>query len=355
MPNTIFGIRSSVVSKTPKNERNMISWKNMKNTRRLNNKQILLLMFILAAIFIVLSLCLFFFRILPRLNSQGGFFDTTGNERKHHILVVGQADNSAFLNQVFEGASSLSEQFNSVVEFRAPNLQAENTSLQSLIDYAACVNCDGIIAYVNSQVTTLKKPVKADGTEIPLITIGHYVAEIPQISFIGNNYSNLGRQLAIESEEMAKRSDRTIVVVSGNSSIPNYGNMVNNFVTYYRTAGIKDYEILDKSEKENIERIKEVLRDPEVKKPSIVCLTEEDTINVVYVLTSSSFAHKTEVLGFGENETLEIYLKKGILSKLVSLDPGKMGRTAMMELFEYRTKGYANSYISADIRVRTSK
>lgn len=327
----------------------------MKNKRGNSKKRLFLAMLAFLVVFIATSLVLFFHNIMPRLNSQGPIFESQGNERRNHILVVGQADNSAFLNQVFIGAKSLALQFNSVVEFRAPSLQAENTSLQSLVDYAAMVNCDGIIAYINPQITSLKKPVRADGREIPMITIGNYVPEIPQISFIGNNYSSLGWQLGVESEKMARESERTLIVISGKSTNPNYGNMVNNIVTYYKSKGIHTFEVLDKSDAENEERIVSVIRDPEIKKPAIVCLTEEDSLKVMRIVTTVSPGHHAKILGFGENETLEIYLKKGLLAKLVSLDPVKIGRSAMLEFFEYRSRGYANNYISAEIRVRTGK
>ena len=327
----------------------------MKNVHPFLNKKVIVAMLAILAAILFAGIFLFFFYILPRTNSQGSVFADRGHERKYHVLVVGQADNSAFLNQVFEGASSLSEQFDSVVEFRAPSLQAENTSLQSLIDYASLVNCDGIIAYVNPNVSSIEKPLRFDGSEIPLVTIGHYAPEIPQISFIGNNYSILGRQIGIESEEMAKTSDRILIVISGTSSNPNFGNMVNNLVMYYKSKDIHSYEILDKSEKENEEHLIGILKNQEIKKTSIVCLTENDSIKTMRTLTSLFPGRRVNVLAFGENETLEIYLNKGLLSKLVTLDPVKIGRTAMMELFEYKSRGYANNYISAEIRVRTGK
>ena len=37
--------------------------------------------------------------------------------------------------------------------------------------------------------------------------------------------------------------------------------------------------------------------------------------------------------------------------ELVSLDPQKIGEAAIREWFEYRTKGYANSYITADVKI----
>jgi len=39
---------------------------------------------------------------------------------------------------------------------------------------------------------------------------------------------------------------------------------------------------------------------------------------------------------------------------LISQNPEKIGESAIEELFEYRTKGYANSYITADVKISRS-
>ena len=54
-------------------------------------------------------------------------------------------------------------------------------------------------------------------------------------------------------------------------------------------------------------------------------------------------------------ESAEMYLEKGIVTKLISLDRKKIGESAMNELFEYRNKGYANSYVPAEIKIRTAR
>ena len=83
------------------------------------------------------------FRI-PIINHiHGAEFE--GEDRNYHILVVGQADSSVFLNQIFEGAKSLSQDYSALVELKSPDSLAENISLQSLIDYGSFVNADGVV------------------------------------------------------------------------------------------------------------------------------------------------------------------------------------------------------------------
>ena len=83
---------------------------------------------------------LFLVRIVSGISIHGAEFE--GEDRNYHILVVGQADSSVFLNQIFEGAKSLSQDYSALVELKSPDSLAENISLQSLIDYGSFVNAD---------------------------------------------------------------------------------------------------------------------------------------------------------------------------------------------------------------------
>ena len=113
--------------------------------------------------------------------------------------------------------------------------------------------------------------------------------------------------------------------------------------------------MFDKSLKENRKSVEEILLHEKTDCCAVVCLTEEDTIMVLQLVAASSASGRIKILGYGENETVSMYLEKGILSKLVSFNFNKIGRTAMTELFEYRNKGYANSYITADLQVRRAE
>lgn len=282
-------------------------------------------------------------------------FEEAGTDRNYHVLVVGQAESQLFLNQVFEGAKSLSEKYNAVVELKVPNSLAENISLQSLIDYSSFVNADGIIAFVHSQSAPFHAALRSDGTDIPVISIGYYLPENPQVSFIGSNYSALGRRIGAESESLFNSRGKAYVVISGISSSPNHSNLLNSLLGYYRARSISNFEVFDKSLKENEESVLQMLCGASLENSALICLTEKDSMTALQLATAQNAGGKIKILGFGENEALGMYLKKGILSRLISFDPKKIGRTAMTELFEYRNKGYANSYITAELQVRKAE
>ena len=82
-----------------------------------------------------------------------------------------------------------------------------------------------------------------------------------------------------------------------------------------------------------------------------ISLTEDDTILSAQLLSAQFDDFRYKLIGIGGNEVCQLYLQKEWIVELVSLDPEKMGETAIRELFEYRTKGYANSYITADVKI----
>ena len=82
-----------------------------------------------------------------------------------------------------------------------------------------------------------------------------------------------------------------------------------------------------------------------------ISLTEDETILSAQLLSEQFDDFRYKLIGIGGNEVCQLYLQKGWIGELVSLDPEKMGETAIRELFEYRTKGYANSYITAEVKI----
>ncbi|MGN0728072.1 substrate-binding domain-containing protein [Treponema sp.] len=316
-----------------------------------NNGSFALKIAVPLALFFALGI-LFFVRSVSSLLHAT---ESVQEDRNYHILVVGQAGDSVFLNQLFEGARSLSRNYSALVELKSPDSLAEDISLQSLIDYASFVNADGIIAYVSPETAPFKSVSRIDGTEIPVITIGYYDDKNPQISFIGSNYSNLGRRMGIESEELFTSEGKVFVVISGISGSANHSNLLNSLLDYYKSRGIENFEVFGKSLRENKKSVEEILLCGNNEGSALVCLTEEDTVMALQIAAACSDSGRIEILGYGENEALAMYLEKGVLSKLVSFNPSNIGKTAMAELFEYRNKGYANSYITADLQVRRSE
>src|SRR5574344_137844 len=302
-------------------------------------------------IFSAIIMIVFFVYILfivPKIsNVNSAKLDDVEN-RKYHVAIVGQSENESFLQQIFIGAKKTSEVYDAVVELYVPESAAENMNLQVLLENASFSNPDGIIAYVGDK-EKIEVPVDMTGKAIPLITVGQYHSDIPQVSFIGTNYSELGRKIATESNAYLNGNGVLKIINDNASSNTNYSTLMNSLINSLEeysniTTIISDDELVtgNSVSKEKIGN--------ETKRNLYVCLTEEDTIKVAQMISEKK--QNVGIIGFGENEMLDMYLKKNVITELLSIDSQNIGVTAMSELFEYIKYGYANNYINADVRVK---
>ena len=260
----------------------------------------------------------------------------------YHVIVTGTYENQSFLKELFDGAKLLSKAYNALVELHVPDSQADHSSLQELLNYASFLNADGIIAYIDStdQVPTLLH--RNGEAEIPLITTGQFSPNLDQVSFIGINNWELGKRLANESRHFLPRGGH-VYIVNGKSA-----NKSSNLITSLQ------------QELQKTDIISSVIddfpfnADFPTNKSIFITLNEDDTIQYAQILAELYPENKCRLIGMGGNEVCQTYLQKGWIDELFSLDPEKIGERAMRELFEYRNHGYANSYITADVKLSRS-
>ncbi len=302
-------------------------------------------------IFSAIIMIVFFVYILfivPKIsNVNSAKLDDVEN-RKYHVAIVGQSENESFLQQIFIGAKKISEVYDAVVELYVPESAAENMNLQVLLENASFSNPDGIIAYVGDN-EKIEVPVDMTDKSIPLITVGQYHSDITQVSFIGTNYSELGRKIATESNSYLNGNGVLKIINDNASSNTNYSTLMNSLINSLEeysniTTIISDDELVAGNS------VSKEKKDNEAKANLYVCLTEEDTIKIAQLITEKKL--NVGIIGFGENEMLDMYLKKNVITELLSIDSQNIGVTAMSELFEYIKYGYANNYINADVRVK---
>ncbi len=304
---------------------------------------------------LALGVSLVFFTIDMMRNSSVGTSDYSvthsakGEDRNYHVLVLGRAENAAFIKQVYEGASGASEKYRAVVECYVPGLEAEDISLEKMLNYASCVNVDGIIAFIDPDVEELGTPIRSDGTPIPLISVGFYSQNVPQACFIGTNYSELGKKIASRILSLSNPSTTIYIVTPSGAMNRNYSTLMNGIHDSLSLRQNLNYASVDSGRVNVARNLSETTGDI-----LYVCLTEEDTISTVQAALYDNKDNRAHILGFGTNSTINVYFEKGLIDELVYVDPGKIGEIAMDELFEYRNTGHANSYIAADVKVRSA-
>ncbi len=262
----------------------------------------------------------------------------------YHIIITGTYENQSFLTELYKGAASLEKSYNAVVDLHVPTSQADTTSLQNLIDYCSFLNADGIIAYVDSPDDTPVMLQRKDNPVIPLVTTGQFSANLQQISYVGANYWEMGKRVADEVIGFLPQGGN-VYIISDSISI----NTTNIISSIQRT--IQDKPQIVSSVIESIPPNFELESNSNI----FISLTEDDTIMSAQLLSETFPAYSYKLLGFGTNEVCQLYLQKGFITELFSLDPERIGKAAMQELFEYRNKGYANSYVTAGVKITRAK
>ena len=283
-------------------------------------------------------------------------FENVLEDRNYHIIVTGDYENALFLSQVFEGAESLSANYNSIVELYVPQSYAQNESLQHLFDYVSFANADAVIAYLpqNDDLTDLVMPEKNDSHQIPIIKIGSYHPQIPQVAYIGINYSEMGKKTAEEAVLLTKQSG-LIFLVQGD-----IGNSSHNssFMNSFYSALAKEYGstyplyIIDDIPQE-AELIEKYKIQPE-QNLVFITVNEYAAVKTSQLLSTYGELH-TSIICVGNTEITENLFERGKITEIIAVDPKKIGRLAISEIFEYFALHNSNNYLNAEIQIRKAK
>ncbi len=312
-----------------------------KKTARLIKYILLIFSFISLIVFSIIFYAVFF-SSRARIQNQNEY--KPSDNCLYHVIVTGTYENQSFLKEVYEGADRASAYFNSVVDLHIPQSQADTESLQSLLNYCSYLNVDGIIVYVDSPDYKPELLTRSDSPSIPIITIGQFSPNFPQISFIGINNWELGKKIADETQDTLPDGGRVYIISDSNTQ--NSNNLISSIQSALQNNILISSIVIE-----------EISPDLSLDGQNniFISLTEDQTIRSAQLLSEQFNMKNYKLIGFGGNEVCQLYLQKGWITKLVSLDPQKIGQDALYELFEYRSKGNANSYISADVKISSLK
>lgn len=324
----------------------------MENDFSSDKKSIKFLILIIVVLIGIIGCAVLFFALNMISRSQT-FAAHSGNQRQYHIIIAGKNSNNAFLQYVYRGASRVAAQYNAVVELRVPASRAEDVPLQTLIDYASCVRADGIIAYIDDETSLQTSPVTAMETAIPLVALGNYFESTPKIAYIGTGYYELGRVLAREILWQLGKSGNILAVVNYSENNPAYSLLMNGLqesLAAYPDIHFSFFEIKETATVTAEELMMQGIASSR-NADLILCLSHDDTVRAAQVLIDLSKNGKVALIGFHESDKTTNYLRRGVITSLISYNPEMIGEFAMREIFEYKKTGHANEYIMADIRV----
>ncbi len=274
-------------------------------------------------------------------------------ERQKNILIVGKSDRKAYLGQVLLGAEKVSKRNEAAVTVYTGKSNAEEISMQALFNYASYLNADGIIACIEDDDERLEIPRKTNGEPIPLVTIGSYAPNLPQLSYIGANYSELGKITAREIIEQIGPSGKVILLESDAASDTNHSNLMSGLLgvlSSHPEISVKTLQFERESSFSKEDNLRQQLASQEGLE-LIVSLAEQTTILAAQSVRDLNLSGKVKIIGFGDSDDCRADFEKKIVTELISVKTQDIGRRAMTELFEFLQNGYANSFVSAEVEV----
>ncbi len=274
-------------------------------------------------------------------------------ERQKNILIVGKSDRKAYLGQVLLGAEKVSKRNEAAVTVYTGKSNAEEISMQALFNYASYLNADGIIACIEDDDERLEIPRKTNGEPIPLVTIGSYAPNLPQLSYIGANYSELGKITAREIIEQIGPSGKVILLESDAASDTNHSNLMSGLLgalSSHPEISVKTLQFERESSFSKEDNLRQQLASQEGLE-LIVSLAEQTTILAAQSVRDLNLSGKVKLIGFGDSDDCRADFEKKIVTELISVKTQDIGRRAMTELFEFLQNGYANSFVSAEVEV----
>lgn len=303
---------------------------------------------------LAITFCVYTFYLSPLYAIEDGAGIEVSENRAYHIVIVGRSQNESFLTDIFTGAEEISSEYDCVVELNIPKSTVENESMQTLLDYAAYTNADGVIAYMDEIDSNVEVPLNKDKETIPLVTVAQYLPSVSQISYIGTNYSELGRKISYECSTYLRGQGSLLIINTNMENNPNYSILMSSLTTSLSSWFNINTSVIELSSSNEIHKrnalVERKLREDAVN--LIVCLSTEDTIHAAQLVTDMGVSGEIGIIGFGEGDVVEKYLENGIVTELLSIDSQKIGRSALRELFEYIRYGHANNYITSDVRVK---
>ena len=308
-----------------------------KKTARLVKYVLLIFSFTVLLIFSIVFYTVF---LSSRVRIQYQNEYNSADDCLYHVIITGSYENQSFLSDVYKGASKLASTYKTVVDLHVPQSQADTQTMQSLLDYCSFMNADGIILYLDSADNIPQLLQRSDSPKIPIITTGQFSPNMQQVSYIGTNNWELGKKIADETQYFLPVGGKVFII--SDTTDTNSNSLI---------SGIQS--ALGDNQNISTQVIEEITPDLDIDRRNniFITLTEDNTILYAQLLSEEFDSFRYKLIGIGGNEVCQLYLQKGWIGELVSLDPEKIGETAIRELFEYRTKGYANSYITADVKI----
>jgi len=311
---------------------------------------------IFSVIFLTLLTVSFYGHVLNRIGVDSA--ENTRVYQHHYVMLVGNTE-SKFWNDTYESLRSEAAKENAYVEMKGKNLSSEY-SMIDFMDMSIAAGVDGIWLEYTDEEGLEAKIDEAVDSGIPVLTILNDAPATKRSSYIGVNSYQLGQEYGHEIMTLLPDGDDPVkitVLLRNNSIDSNQSqifNQINNLmVTSAATADrvrVEEIKIASERAFESEEIVWRLFQDAETPPDIVVCLDEIDTETVYQALVDYNRVGKTQIIGYyTSSKTLEA-VRRGTMSKTLSIDADEMGRFGVQAMSECIRDGRTNSFYSIDLQ-----
>lgn len=290
--------------------------------------------------------------LVRKLFREGPITPVMANMQYHFALYLGQS-RSSFNADIVTGARRAAAESNASISIHTLDTQGIELNMASYI------GVDGIVVSPNlDDNVTRQKLEKLRELKTPLVLVNHNVpSELPW-PFIGTNNFDFGKKAGslIRPDADSARKLRIAVVYSEKSPAlyaeRELVEMGINSVLSSRLLSPILGEHTDLNPRDAEKIVYQLVR-MEPLLTTIIFTDSNDTLAGTQALIDLNMVGRVQIIGFGSVPGIREYIKKGIISGSLAVNPELIGYQAVKSLVELRSTGYTSTSVDIGIDVIT--
>lgn len=312
----------------------------------------------LSIVFLTLLTISFYGYVLEKIGVD--YVENSSTYKYHYVMIVGNTE-SVFWKDVYDSIRQEAAKEEAYVELRGMDQSTDYTILD-FMDMSIAAKVDGIWLEYADEEGLPEKIDEAEMMGIPVVTILNDAPTTKRSSYVGINSYQLGQEYGYELMHLLPDQDeiRIMVLLRNNSIDSNQSqifNQINNIMVTTpetsRRVRVKEIKIPSTRAFESEEIVWRLFQDEQEQPDIIVCMDEVDTETVYQAVIDYNRVGKTQIIGYYTSSTALEAVRRGTMSKTLSIDTDEMGRYSVQAMTECKRDGRTNSFYSVDLQFVT--
>jgi len=278
-----------------------------------------------------------------------------------HFSLYLPDNRNSFFTGIIRGAEKAGTELGAAISIHSID------PVKNELEMASYTGVDGVIVcpYLDDALAR-RQLDKLAARRIPVVTINHTVPHDKPLPYIGNNNFDVGRRLGAFLARETEGPIRLAMVYSDKS--PGFygerelvemgiaaalGSRLESPIQGFRTSlNLLDAEaLLYRLLRTNPAAPQEHPVDISGEMNTIVLTDANDTLAAAQTLIDMNLVGQMRIIGFGDDPGITEYIRKGVISCTVVINPERIGYEALKSLAALRTTGYTSASIDTGVEI----